>query len=174
MKHSLMLAFAVFAFATPGFAALSPGDPAPAFAAKNQDGKTLRLLDFRGKPVLMFFYPKDDTPGCTKEACSFRDQSSKFTDAGAVVLGVSRQDEASHRAFKSKHKLPFDLLVDADGKLAESFGIGQMPVIGLLKRQSVLIGPDGKVIRFYPDVDPATHTGDVLKDLGDAGFKSRH
>jgi peroxiredoxin Q/BCP len=156
----------LFAFAQVA-SALTSGEKAPDFAAKNQDGKVIHLSDFKGKPVIIYFYPKDDTPGCTKEACNFRDEYSKFQSLGAVVLGVSRQNESSHKAFKSKYHLPFDLLADTDGKLAQSFGIAAMPVVGFLKRESVLIGSDGKVIRFYPDVDPATHTATVIQDLED-------
>jgi peroxiredoxin Q/BCP len=115
--------------------------------------------------VLVFFYPKDDTPGCTKEACSLRDVYRQFQAHGAVVLGVSRQDAKSHQAFRAKYHLPFDLLVDPDGKVAAAFGVGEYPVVGLHKRQSVLIGPDGKVVRCYPDVDPEKHAAEVLKDL---------
>ncbi len=145
--------------------AIKPGADAPAFSAKNQDGKTVNLKDLKGKPVLMFFYPKDDTPGCTKEACNFRDSYTKFKDLGTVILGVSRQDEASHQKFKAKHKLPFDLLVDKDGKLAESFGVSLMPAVGFHNRQSVLIGPDGKVAKFYNAVDPTQHSDETLKDI---------
>lgn len=144
---------------------LTAGDTAPDFAGKNQDGHVIRFSDFKGKPVLIYFYPKDDTPGCTKEACSFRDEYSKFQKLGAVILGVSTQDENSHKAFKAKHHLPFDLLADVDGSIAKAFGVGTMPIVGLVKRQSVLIGADGKVIRFYSDVSPGAHTDEVLKDL---------
>jgi peroxiredoxin Q/BCP len=150
--------------ATPAVA-LTPGQPAPDFAAKNQDGKVMHLADFKGKPVILYFYPKDDTPGCTKEACNFRDEFSKFKEKGAVVLGVSRQDEQSHQTFKSKYKLPFDLLVDKDGKLAESYGVTMMPGIGFHMRQSVLIDRQGKIAKFYSSVNPATHTDEVLKDI---------
>lgn len=144
---------------------LSPGDAVPDFSAKNQDGKEIRISDYRGKPVLIYFYPKDDTPGCTKEACSFRDEYAEFKKLGAVIFGVSRQDSKSHRAFKEKHRLPFDLLVDEDGSVAKSLGIGMMPIIGFHKRQSILIGPDGKVFRIYSDVNPKNHTQEVLNDL---------
>lgn len=146
---------------------LTAGEAAPGFTAKNQDGKDVHLSDFRGKPVLIYFYPKDDTPGCTKEACSFRDEFSKFQKMGAVVIGVSRQGSKSHQEFHSKYHLPFDLLTDTDGKLAESYGVGLMPVLGFHKRESALISPDGRLIRFYPDVDPGKHTAQVLKDLQD-------
>jgi peroxiredoxin Q/BCP len=145
--------------------AISPGEPAPDFSTSNQDGKIVRLSDFKGKYVLIYFYPKDDTPGCTKEACSFRDQYKKIIELNAVVLGVSRQDEKSHQSFRSKHKLPFDLLADRDGNVAKLYGVGSMPLIGLTKRQSVLIGPDGKVIRFYDSVDPSKHTEEVIQDI---------
>lgn len=149
----------------PFLLALSAGDPAPNFSAKNQEGKLVQLSDFKNKFVLIYFYPKDDTPGCTKEACSFRDQYTEIKKMNAVVLGVSRQDAKSHQQFRSKHRLPFDLLVDSDGALAKSMGVDTMPIIGLTKRKSLLIGPDGKVIRFYQDVDPSTHTQEVLKDI---------
>lgn len=160
MKNLLVIPFLAFALL-----GLSLGDTAPEFSAPNQDGKTVRLSEHRGKPVLLFFYPKDETPGCTKEACQFRDRYSQFKKLGAVVLGISRQDSESHRAFRSKHKLPFDLLVDSDGKIAEAFGVGTAPVVGWHKRQSILIGPDGKVLRVYHDVDPAAHADEVLGEL---------
>src|SRR5688572_19039902 len=95
---------------------IAPGDAAPDFTAKNQDGRAIQLSSLKGKPVLLFFYPKDDTPGCTREACSLRDNYAELKQEGAVLFGVSRQDEASHRAFRDKHRLPYDLLVDADGE----------------------------------------------------------
>lgn len=144
---------------------LSPGETVPDFSAKNQDNKVIKLSDFRGKYVLIFFYPKDDTPGCTREACSFRDEYSKFTQIGAVVLGISRQDQVSHSRFRMKHRIPFDLLVDRDGEIAEKLGVKKMPIIGLHQRQSLLLGPDGKLVKFYSSVDPQTHTQEVLKDI---------
>jgi peroxiredoxin Q/BCP len=151
--------------AAPAFAALVAGDVAPAFSAKNQDGQTVQLSDFKGKYVLVYFYPKDDTPGCTKEACSFRDEYAKIKKLNTVVLGVSRQDGQSHQEFRSKHKLPFDLLVDADGSLAKAYSVPTMPIVGFTKRQSILIGPDGKVLHFYQDVDPSTHVQQVMTDI---------
>ncbi|MBI3542478.1 MAG: peroxiredoxin [Deltaproteobacteria bacterium] len=149
--------------------ALKVGDPAPDFSAKNQDGKTIHLADFKGKqPVLLYFYPKDDTPGCTKEACSFRDRFAKFKELGAVVLGVSGQGAKSHQEFRAKHKLPFDLLVDSDGAINKAYDVGTMFVVGFYKRRSVLIGKDGKLLRYYEDVNPETHAAEVIKDLEDA------
>ena len=144
---------------------LSVGDPAPAFVAQNQEGKTVQLADFKGRPVLIYFYPKDDTPGCTKEACQFRDDYSKFQKKGAVILGVSAQDADSHKNFKKKYHLPFDLLIDSDGKIAKSFGVGMMPVIGLHQRQSVLIDQHGKISKIYSSVNPQEHSQEVLADL---------
>lgn len=148
-------------------APLEPGATVPEFSAPNQDGKLIKLSDFKGSPVLLYFYPKDETPGCTKQACSLRDEFAEFKKLGAVVLGISRQDQASHQEFKKKHKLPFDLLVDADGKIAEKLGVGTMPLIGFHKRQSLIVGKDGKLLKFIGDVDPDTHTAEVLKILRD-------
>jgi peroxiredoxin Q/BCP len=149
---------------SPAFA-LTAGDPAPDFAAANQDGKMIHLSDLAGKTVLIYFYPKDETPGCTTEACSFRDGFSKFKKLGALVYGVSRQDGKSHQEFKQKYHLPFDLLVDTDGSLAKKFGVGEIPLMGLTLRQSILIGPDGKVVKFYGDVDPSKHVDEVIADI---------
>jgi peroxiredoxin Q/BCP len=148
-------------------ATLEPGATVPEFNAPNQDGKAVKLSDFKGSPVLLYFYPKDETPGCTKQACSLRDEFAEFKKLGAVVLGISRQDQASHQEFKKKHKLPFDLLVDADGKIAEKLGVSTMPLIGFHKRQSLIVGKDGKLLKFMGDVDPDTHTAEVLKILKD-------
>lgn len=163
-----LLSKILFPFA-PVLMAVAAGATAPAFTARNQDGKEVHLSDFKGQFVLIYFYPKDDTPGCTKEACDFRDRYSDIRKLNTTVLGISRQDADSHKKFIAKHKLPFDLLVDADGKIGEQFGVGSMAVVGnalgLSKRQSVLIGPDQKVIRFYDTVDPKTHVEEVIKDI---------
>ncbi len=142
-----------------------PGDLAPYFEAQRQDGKILKLSDFKGQPVVLYFYPKDDTPGCTKQACDFRDGSHKLKELGAVVLGVSAQNLESHTAFKTKYKLPFDLISDPEGRVAEAYGVGRMPLIGLMKRETFLINADGKVVKHYPTVDPKTHIKEVFKDL---------
>lgn len=151
--------------------AISVGTLAPTFTAKNQEGKSVNLSDFAGKPVLLYFYPKDETPGCTKEACEFRDKYADFKKQGAIVLGVSRQDEKSHKEFVAKHKLPFDLLVDSDGSIAKAYGVGKYPVLGLLKRQSVLIGRNGHILKFYEDVNPDTHAEQTLKDIAELDKK---
>lgn len=143
-------------------AGLEPGVVAPDVSALNQDGRRVKLSDFPGRPVLIFFYPKDDTPGCTKEACALRDAYSRYQELGIVILGVSRQSPESHRAFKAKHHLPFDLLSDEDGSFSRAFGVKAIPVVGWLKRQSVLLDASHKVARFFDDVDPAKHAAEVL------------
>jgi peroxiredoxin Q/BCP len=152
---------------------LGAGDVAPDFAMKNQDGKIVKLSSFRGKPVLVYFYPHDNTPGCTTEAQTLRDSFEKYQAQGAVILGVSRQDEKSHRDFKAKNNLPFDLLVDADGEVGKKYGIGTMPLFGTFHRESVLIGPDQKVVHFYFNVDPEKHAAEVLRDIASAKMQSK-
>lgn len=150
---------------SPFMLALKSGDTMAPFTIKNQAGKIVDSKDLAGKFVLLYFYPKDETPGCTREAQELRDKAPEFKKLNAVVYGVSTQDEKSHQAFIAKEKLNFDLLVDTDGKLAKACGVASMPIIGLHKRQSVLVGPDGKVVKFYDDVEPAKHAEEVLKDI---------
>ena len=153
--------------------ALTVGDKLPReLGAKNQNGKMVRLSDYRGKFLLLYFYPKDDTPGCTKEASGLRDQYAKIQNINGAVLGVSRQDEKSHQDFIKKYQIPFDLLVDGDGELAKQFSVGTVPILGFHKRQSVLIAPDGKIIHFYSDVDPDTHAREVISDIEKASPKA--
>lgn len=127
---------------------LKPGDRAPEFEALNDQGQTVRLSDFRGRKVVLYFYPKDDTSGCTAQACSFRDHYPQIEAAGAVVLGISPDGPASHRKFKAKHRLPFPLLVDADHKIAEAYGVwGEKSMYGRkymgIVRSHFLIDADG-------------------------------
>lgn len=145
--------------------ALKAGEAVPDFAAKNQAGKTVHLSDYRGKNVLVFFYPKDETSGCTVEAQGLRDLHDEFKKANTVVLGISRQDEKSHQAFIAKEKLPYDLLVDADGSVGKALGVGSFPIVGLSKRQSLLIDSKGQLVRFYDDVTPESHAKQVLGDI---------
>lgn len=154
--------------------ALKPGDTLPEIKAMNQDGKEVNLKALRGKPILVYFYPKDDTPGCTKEACLLRDYYDQFAKAGAVILGVSRQDAQSHQKFRKKHNLPFDLLVDEDGQVAKAMGIELYPVVGLHKRESILIDREGKIFKNYKDVSPEAHASEVLKDIKEMDTKRSH
>jgi thioredoxin-dependent peroxiredoxin len=149
---------------------VDPGKKAPAFSLKDQDGKTRRLADYAGRPVVLYFYPKDDTPGCTKEACAFRDNLPRFKPSKAVVLGVSILDEASKARFAGKYDLPFPLLADPDHSVAEKFGVWQKrslygrTYMGIA-RTTYLIGPDGKVARRWDNVKVDGHAEAVLEAL---------
>lgn len=157
---------ALFSLFFPSAMALVRGDMLPPnVSAKNQNGKIVRLDAFKGKYLLVYFYPKDETPGCTREAESLREHYAEIKKLGGEVVGVSRQDEKSHQEFIAKHNLPFDLLVDPDGAIGKSLGVDPIPVIGLHKRKSLLIGPDGKVLKFYADVNPAQHAQEVVADI---------
>lgn len=139
-----------------------PQSPAPDFEAKDQVGKTHRLADYKGKKVVLFFYPKDDTPGCTKEACKFRDRLAPLRETGAEILGVSADSVESHDRFATKYNLPFPLLSDPDQKIIESYGVAKGDSA---QRVSFLIGPDGKIVKVYPKVNPERHSEEVLADL---------
>ena len=140
------------------------GAPAPDFEAQTDDGRTLRLSDLRGKPVVLYFYPKDDTPGCTAQACGIGDAWDEFRARGAEVFGVSRDDADSHRAFKEKFDLPFPLLVDSDRRLGDTFGIDNFSpeFQSSYSRSTVVIDADGNVAKVMRDVDAASHADDVL------------
>ena len=141
---------------------LKPGDDAPALSATASNGTKIDLAALKGKTVVVYFYPKDDTPGCTKEANGFKDQFTQLTEKDIVVVGVSEQDDASHQAFTQKYELPFALVADTDGKIAQAFGV---PVNnGYASRMSFLIGKDGKIKKVYPKVDPTAHTAEILTD----------
>ena len=149
---------------------LNEGDKAPNFATDTSGGGRLSLTDLAGKNVILYFYPKDDTPGCTKEACAFRDSYQKFLDAGAVVLGVSTDPVKSHDKFVKKFKLPFTLLADADKKIVEAYGVwGQKSFMGRkymgTHRVTFLIGPDGHIKKIWPTVKPEEHAAEVLEAL---------
>jgi peroxiredoxin Q/BCP len=145
---------------------LKEGAVAPVFKGKDQDGKTVGLEDFKGKKVILYFYPKDDTPGCTKEACAFRDDLHKLTKLGAQVLGVSVDTSESHAAFAKKYHLPFPLLADANGKVADSYGaLRNLGLIKIAKRYTFLIDPDGKIAKTYLQVDTSRHSQQIIDDL---------
>lgn len=149
-------------------AELTEGAPAPDFTLPGRSGNRVSLHDYAGKnDVLVYFYPKDDTPGCTKEACSLRDSWADLKKAGIEVLGISRDDGASHEAFAAKYQLPFELLTDADHSVHESYGAwGETPRgVGVL-RKSFLVGKDGKVRRVFDKVDTAEHARQVLSSIG--------
>lgn len=147
--------------------AISIGQPAPGFTAKDQNGATVSLADFAGKYVVLYFYPKDDTPGCTVEACNFRDDHSTLQAAGAVVLGVSPDSEASHQKFIAKHSLPFSLLADTENALSTAYGAwGEKSMYGRtymgIIRSTFLIAPDGTVAHAWPKVKVEGHSAEVL------------
>ncbi|MCA9846948.1 MAG: thioredoxin-dependent thiol peroxidase [Dehalococcoidia bacterium] len=149
---------------------LEAGDKAPAFTLKDQDGKTHSLKDYAGQTVVLYFYPKDDTPGCTKEACSFRDNFGAIEEAGAVVLGVSADDASSHQKFRAKYDLPFPLLVDEGAKVATKYGAwGEKVLYGKtvigMTRSTFIIGPDGRLTKVWKRVQADGHADHVLKAL---------
>jgi peroxiredoxin Q/BCP len=139
------------------------GKPAPEIVTTTHDGKELRLTALRGKPVVVYFYPKDETPGCTKEACGFRDAWTELSKTGVVLVGISTDTNESHRAFAQHHQLPFLLVSDPDGKIADAFAVPHRA--GILSRQTVVIGPDGNVKKIYRQVDVATHPREILNDV---------
>jgi thioredoxin-dependent peroxiredoxin len=150
---------------------IEEGKPAPDFELPTDSGETIKLSDLRGKPVVLYFYPKDDTPGCTTQACGIRDAYGEFERAGAVVLGVSPDNERSHVKFKDKYELPFTLLADTEHSVAEQYGVwGQKSFAGKkymgVNRSTFVIDADGNVKRVMRDVKPANHADDVLEALG--------
>ena len=143
--------------------ALSVGTKAPEFTVKDTNGKTVSLSDFTGKTVVMYFYPKDDTPGCTKEAQSFRDNYTEYQNKDMVVLGVSMDDEASHKAFTEKYGLPFQLLADVDGAITKAYDVegGGYP-----KRVTYIIDAEGKISHVDEKVKTDSHAKDILEVIG--------
>lgn len=151
---------------------LEEGDKAPGFRAPDQDGKTVDLKDLKGQRVVLYFYPKDDTPGCTKEACSFRDADEVYRKKNIRVLGVSTDDEKSHQKFISKFSLPFDLLADTDKKIVEDYGVwGEKSMYGKkymgTNRKTFLIDGDGKIVKIFDKVNVEKHADEVLAAFGE-------
>jgi peroxiredoxin Q/BCP len=149
---------------------LKIGDRAPDFSGVDQNGKPLRLADFKGSKVVLYFYPKDMTPGCTVEACAFRDGFRAIKKKGAVVLGVSKDGAASHKKFIEKYELPFSLLADESGAIVKAYGAwGEKSMYGKkymgILRITYVIGADGRVAAVFPKVKPATHADEVLAAL---------
>jgi peroxiredoxin Q/BCP len=138
------------------------GKPAPDFTATASNGTPVHLAALKGKPVVVYFYPKDETPGCTKEACSFRDNWAALAATGAVLVGVSADSAESHNGFAANHQLPFLLVSDPDGAIAQKFGV---PFHFVHSRQTVVVGSDGVVKKVYRHVDVASHAAEILSDL---------
>lgn len=153
-------------------ALLKPGMEAPLFEATDQDGKTVRLKDYIGKKVILYFYPKDDTPGCTKEACAFRDNFPKFKKIGVEVLGVSIDSEKRHKKFAEKYELPFRLVADDNKKIVQDYGVwGLKKFMGReymgTNRVTYLIGENGTIANVWPKVKPAEHAGELIEYIED-------
>jgi len=149
---------------------LKEGSTAPAFKTTDANGETVSLKDLRGQKVVLYFYPKDDTPGCTKEACAFRDAYAEFQRRGAIVLGVSTDSVKAHDKFIQKYQLPFTLLADEGKKIVEAYGVwGEKTFMGRkyqgTYRVTFLIGPDRRIKKIWPTVKPEEHAADVLAAL---------
>ena len=147
------------------------GQPAPPFEGTTQTGETLRLEDFRGQKVALYFYPKDDTPGCTKQACNLRDNHSELLEAGVAVIGVSGDDQASHERFADKYDLPFPLVADPDHTILEQYGVwGQRNLYGRkfmgIKRTTFLIDEDGQVVHVFKRPKVKEHSAEILDKFG--------
>jgi peroxiredoxin Q/BCP len=165
MRHVTALAVSVVCVAgvvacSTTSALVAAGAPAPAFSAPDQSGSTRTSGEFVGKPLVVFFYPKDGTPGCTAEACAFRDAWKRYEAAGVNIVGISTDDVASHKAFADEHKLPYPLLSDTDGTIAKAWGVDV--TFTMAKRVSFLVGADGVVKKVFPDVDPGVHAKEIL------------
>ena len=172
MKSKILLNFllaAVLLAVTASLLAGEPpavGNPAPGFNLQDQNGDWHELGDYRGSWLAVYFYPKDDTPGCTTEACNFRDNIYAFKAIGAAVVGISVDDVESHKDFSEKYRLPFVILADENGETALAYGVlRDWKLLKIAARQSFLIDPAGFVAKHYEDVDPETHTQQVLQDL---------
>jgi thioredoxin-dependent peroxiredoxin len=155
---------------TNGSTLVEEGSPAPDFTLTSDSGEPVTLSSFRGKPVVLYFYPRDDTPGCTAQACGIRDSYDDFEQRGAVVLGVSPDEESSHVKFKQKYGLPFTLLADPEHEVAEQYGVwGERKYMGKtymgVERSTFLIDEDGRIAKVMRRVKPDTHAADVLEAL---------
>ncbi|HZP44531.1 MAG TPA: peroxiredoxin [Candidatus Binataceae bacterium] len=149
---------------------LKVGDTAPEFATDAVLGDQVtpvRLSDYHGRKVVLYFYPKDGTPGCTREACAFRDGYARFQQWGIVLLGCSVDSADSHRGFARKYQLPFPLLADPDKKIARAYGVANgIPILGLDRRVTYVIDENGTIVKVYPNVDPSLHAVEIIQDLG--------
>lgn len=145
-----------------GVGLLPVGASAPDLEGHDAGGRAVRLSESDGKPRVVYFYPKDGTPGCTKEACAFRDAFARFESEGVTIFGVSRDSEESHRSFRKEHNLPFPLVSDENGVAQRAYGVSTF--LGMPSRVTFLVSPEGKIARIYPDVDPGVHADEVLAD----------
>lgn len=159
-----ILLFMFFSLSTQ--AEIKTGDPAPGFELSDQYNKTHKLADYRGRWLVLYFYPKDDTPGCTTEACNFRDDIFRIRNMNAEVIGISVDNTESHARFVEKHGLPFPLLSDGDAQVAKSYGsLMSLGPVKIAKRHSFIIDPEGKIARIYRDVNPGKHSEEIIDDL---------
>jgi len=142
------------------------GDSAPTFKLQDQNGDWHTLGDYKGKYVVLFFYPKDGTPGCTTEACNFRDNIFAFDDLNTQILGISLDDVDSHKEFSEKYSLPYPILADIEKESAVDYGVlGKFMMMTITKRESFIIDPDGLIVKHYKNVDPDKHTDEVIEEL---------
>ena len=149
---------------------LAEGVKAPAFDLQDSEGQSHKLSDYSGQTIVVYFYPKDDTPGCTKEACSFRDSYADFRQAGVTIIGISPDAVSSHKKFKSKYELPFTLLADPDHAVCEAYGVwGPKKMYGReyegVYRTTFIIGPEGNIQRVFKNVKPSDHSQEVLAEI---------
>ena len=172
MKRRILFAIVIAAALAAVAFSLQAGDPpavgseAPGFRLQDQNGEWHDLEDYRGGWLAVYFYPKDDTPGCTTEACNFRDNIYAFKAIGASVVGISVDDVESHDEFATKYKLPFTLLADENGETSDAYGVlRDWKLMQIASRQSFLVNPQGVIVKHYEDVDPDSHTQEVLADL---------
>ena len=167
-KNIISIASILFFFLITGtsIAEINTGQTAPNFNLQDQNGNWHTLDNYKGQWVVLFFYPKDQTPGCTTEACNFRDNIFEFQKLNAQILGVSLDDIESHQAFSEKYSLPYPILADVNKECATEYGVlGKFMMMTIAKRQSFLINPEGQIVKHYKKVDPDTHTKEVIIDL---------
>jgi peroxiredoxin Q/BCP len=163
---SIALILCLFLITGTSIGEVNTGQTAPNFNLQDQNGEWHTLDNYKGKWVVLFFYPKDQTPGCTTEACNFRDNIFEFEKLNAQILGVSLDDVESHQAFSEKYSLPYPILADVNKECATEYGVlGKFMMMTIAKRQSFLINPEGSIIKHYKKVDPDTHTQEVIGDL---------
>ena len=167
-KNIISIASILFFFLITGIssAEINSGQTAPNFNLQDQNGNWHTLDNYKGQWVVLFFYQKDQTPGCTTEACNFRDNIFEFQKLNAQILGVSLDDIESHQAFSEKYSLPYPILADVNKECATEYGVlGKFMMMTIAKRQSFVINPEGKIVKHYKKVDPDTHTEQVIGDL---------